>query len=216
MLLSIQQPCASIYSIVSRLLEDTALEKGEEYELIPIEPLEPKGDGGPQPHSTPKKKAEPIASVLAEQFKQLESQDLQQILSAIQLEMRSRQDASIDPVHEVSSILQTLLKDGSLRTNIPKLSAISREWAKGEVSFEQWSYELQTLRKTYSDSALREGIQHSLRGAVADTVRNLGPDVPLDTIIKNYHCVWSLDCLCRTFTMQIRGRKNLSLPLPPG
>ena len=95
--------------------------------------------------------------------------------------MRSRQDVSISHAHEVSSILHTLLKDGAPRTNIHKFSAFSGERAKGEVSFEQWSYELQTLRKTYSDSALKEGIQHSLRGAAADTVRNLGPDVPLDT-----------------------------------
>ena len=109
MLLSIQQPCASIYSIVSKILEDKALEEGEEYEFIPVDPVEPKSNGGPQPHSTPKKKAEPIATVLAEQFKQLESQDLQQILSATQSEMRSRQDVSIGPAHEVSSIQQTLL-----------------------------------------------------------------------------------------------------------
>ena len=105
--------------------------------------------------------------------------------------MWSRQDASIGPVHEVSSIHQTLLKDGALRTNIPKLSAFSGKRAKGEGSFEQWSYELQTLRKTYSDSALQEGIQHSLRGVAADTVRNLGPNVQLDTIIKTYTIVYS-------------------------
>ena len=64
------------------------------------------------PTLLPKRKTEPIATVLAEQFKQLESQDIQQILSAIQTEMRSRQDVTIIPVHEVSSILQTLLKDG--------------------------------------------------------------------------------------------------------
>ena len=90
----------------------------------------------------------------------------------------------------MSSILQTLLKEGALRTNIPKLSAFSGEKAKGEVSLEQWSYELQTLCKTYSDSALREGIQCSLRGAAADTVQNMGPDVPLDTIIKKFTIVY--------------------------
>ena len=52
------------------------------------------------PTLLPKKKAEPIATLLAEQLKQLESQDLQQILSAIQSEMRSRQDVSISPTHE--------------------------------------------------------------------------------------------------------------------
>ena len=66
MQLSIRQPHSSIIAIISRLLEDKGLEEGEEYEFIPIRPLEPKDDGGPQPHSTPKKKAEPIAIVLAE------------------------------------------------------------------------------------------------------------------------------------------------------
>ena len=133
--------------------------------------------------------------------------------------MRSRQDVSISPAHEVSSILQTLLKDGALRTNIPTWSAFSGERAKGEVSFEQWSCELQTLRKTYSDSALREGIQHSLRGAAADIVRNLGPDVPLDTIIKKFTIVYgnvkSFDLLMWDFYCADQGRKNLSLPWQP-
>ena len=57
-------------------------------------------------------------------MKQLGSQELQKILSVVQSELRSRQDTSFSPTHEVSSILQTLLKDGALRTNIPKLSAL--------------------------------------------------------------------------------------------
>ena len=126
--------------------------------------------------------------------------------------MRSRQDVSVSPAHEVSSILHTLLKDGALRTNIPKLSAFSRERAKGEVSFEQWSCELQTLRKTYSDSVLREGIECSLRGAVADTVRNLGPDVPLDTIIKKFTIVYgnvrSFDLLMQDFYCADQGEEE--------
>ena len=110
---------------------------GKEYELLPIEPEKRRGAEGPQTHSTPKGKAEPVASVLTEQMKQLGSQELQKILSVVQSELRSRQDTSFSPVHKVSSILQTLLKDGALRTNIPKLSAFSGERVKGEVSFEQ-------------------------------------------------------------------------------
>ena len=117
--------------------------------------------------------------------------------------MKSRQDTSVSPLHEVSTILQTLLKEGALRTNIPKLLGFNGERAKGEVSFEQWSYELQTLQKTYRDSALREGIQHSLTGAEADTVQNMGPDVPLDTIIKKFTIVYgnvkSFDLLVHDF-----------------
>ena len=62
--------------------------------------------------------------------------------------------SSLGSAQNVSAVLQTLLKEGVLRTNIPKLSAFSGEMAKEEVSFEQWSYELQTLYKSYSDSAL--------------------------------------------------------------
>ena len=215
MLLTIRQPPSSAVNIIQKLLEHKPLEEGERYELIPIEPEGRRGAEGPQPHSTPRKKAEPLASVLTEQVKQLQSQELQQLLSAVQIEMRSRQDTSISPVHEVSSILHTLLKDGALRTNIPKLSAFSGERAKGEVSFEQWSYELQTLRKTYSDSALREGIQRSLRGAAADTVRNMGPDVPLDTIIKKFTIVYgnvkSFDLLMQDFYRADQGEEE-SIP----
>ena len=55
------------------------------------------------------------------------------------------------------------------------------------MSFEQSCYELQILRKSYIDSALREGIQRSLGGAAADTVSNMGADASLETIIKNYN-----------------------------
>ena len=215
MALTIRQPPSSILNIVRKLVENKPLEEGEKYELLPIEPEGRRGAEGPQPPSTPKGKADPVASVLTEQMKQLGTQELQKVLSIVQAELRHRQDTSFSPVQEVSSILQTLLKDGALRTNIPKLSAFSGERVKGEVSFEQWSYELQTLRKTYSDSALREGIQHSLRGAAADTVRNMGPDVPLDTILKKFTIVYgnvkSFDLLMRDFYRADQGEEE-SIP----
>ena len=136
MQLTIQKPHLSILPTVTKLLEDKALEQREKYEYIPIELLEPKNAGGPGKHSTSKRGEEPVAIALAKQLKSLESQELQQIMTAIHLEMKSRQDASMGPAHEVFSILQTLLKEEALRTNIPNLSAFSGERAKGEVSFE--------------------------------------------------------------------------------
>ena len=121
--MSIKKPHSSILPIVTKLLEDKALEEGEEYEYIPIEPLEPKGAGGPDTHSTPKKKNETVAT-LAKQLKNLESPELQQILSAIQLEMKSRQDTSVGPIHEVSSILQTLLKEGAPQDKYPQVVSL--------------------------------------------------------------------------------------------
>ena len=194
MQLGLHKPASSMLSVVSKLPQDKALEESEEYEYIPIQSLDL---GGPRKHSTPMKGEEPAAAdALTYQLKQMPTQELQQIMSSLQQEMKSRQDASLGSAHDVSAVIQTLLKEGALRANIPKLSAFSGEIAKGEVCFEQWCYELQSLRKTYSDSALREGIQHSLRGAAAAAVCKHGdPNVPLDMILKEIHSyIWE----CKT------------------
>ena len=171
MQLGLHKPSSSMLAIASRLLQGKDLEEDEEYEYISIQPLDP---GVPKDHSTPKKKGGPAApNALSHELKHMPTQELQQLLTSLQQEMRPRQDASMGSVHDVSSVLQRLFKEAALRTNVPKLSAFSGEAGKGEVSFDQWSYELQTLRKSYSDLALREGIQHSLRGAAADLVRNM-------------------------------------------
>ena len=114
------------------MIQGKELEEGEEYVYIPIPPLVP------EDHSTPKKKGGPAASkALTHDIKQMPTQELQQLLSSLQQEMRTRHDASMGLAHDVSSVLQTLLKEGVLRTNVPKLSAFRGEVAKGEVSFDQ-------------------------------------------------------------------------------
>ena len=105
-------------------------------------------------------------------------------------ESPSKPDALGSHPQDVSSILHILIKEGALRTNIPKLSVLSGERLKGEASFEQWAYELQSPRKTYGESALWEGIQRSLKGAAADTVCNMGPDASLDTIMKKFSIIY--------------------------
>ena len=198
MQLGLHKPSSGMLTIVSKLLQDKALEEDEEYEYISIPPLEP-GD-----YSMPRKKGGPAApDTLPHELKQMPTQELQQVLTSLQQELKNQQDASLSSVHDVSSVLQTLLKDGALRTNIPKLSAFSWEMAKGEVSFEKWSYELQTLRKSYNDLALREGIQHSLRGAAADAVHNMRLNVPLHLLLKKFTIIYgnvkSFDLLMRDF-----------------
>ena len=186
----LDRPKREIISILAKLLEEKPLEDGEEYEYMPIE-----ADGSPQ-FSTPKKGEEPVIPQLVEHFKSLQTSELKQIMTAISKEMDARHEphgspskpeASGSQHQDVSSILHSLIKEGALRTNITKLSAFSGESLKGKASFEQWSYELQSLRKTYSESALREAIQRSLKEAAADTVCNMGPDASLDTIIKKFY-----------------------------
>ena len=93
MALSIRQPPSSAINIVQKLVENKPLEEREKYELLPIKP-EGRGAGSPQPHSTPKRKAESVASVLTDQMKQLGTQELQKVLSVVQTELRHRQDTS--------------------------------------------------------------------------------------------------------------------------
>ena len=105
------------------------------------------------------------------------------------------------------------MKEEALRTNVPKLSAFSGEAANLEVSFDQWSYELQTLRKSYNDLALREGIQCPLRGGAADVVHNMGPSVSLDLIIKKFAIVYGnvkpFDLLMRDFYRADQGEDEI-------
>ena len=79
-----------------------ALEEREEYEYIPIKPLDPWGSGK---HYTPKRGEETAATALAEQVKSMTTQEPQQIMSALQQEMKSRQDASLGSAHEVSAVI---------------------------------------------------------------------------------------------------------------
>ena len=205
MQLGLHKPKSGMLTIISKLLQGKDLEEGEEYEYIPIYPLDPEV---PEDHSMPKKKGGPAAPALAHELNCMPTQELQQLLSSLQQEMRTRQDASMGSAHDVSSVLQALLKEGALRTKVPRLSTFSGEAAKGEVSFDQWSYELQTIRKSNSDLALREGIQHSLRGGTANVVCNMGPNVPLDLIIKFtiiYGNVKSFDLLMRDFYRADQG-----------
>ena len=86
MQLGLHRPSSSMIAIVSKLLQDMALEKGEEYEYIPIQALNP---GGPGKHSTLKKGEEPAPTdALAYQLKQMPTQELQQIVSSLQQEMK--------------------------------------------------------------------------------------------------------------------------------
>ena len=82
-----------------------------------------------------------------EHFKSLQTSELKQIMTAISKEMDARHkphgspsepDASESQHQNVSSILHSLIKEGALRTSIPKLSVFSGERLKGEASFEQW------------------------------------------------------------------------------
>ena len=56
---------------------------------------------------------------------------------------------------------------------------------KTEVSFKQWYHEVQCVKDHYPESVVRESIVHSLKGAVADMARYMGPTTSWPTFCKN-------------------------------
>ena len=130
---TLDRPKKEIISIVAKLLGDKALEEGEEFEYIPIE-----AEGEPQ-FSTHKKGEDPVIPQLVEHFKSLQTSELKQIMTALTREMDARHEPHGSPSkpdalgsrhQDVSSILHSLIKEGALRTNIPKLSVF--QWGKVE------------------------------------------------------------------------------------
>ena len=61
------------------------------------------------------------------------------------------------------NLVETLASHGLLRTQTPKISQFSGDELKGDVSFEHWEYEIETLRKAYTESAIKEVIIKSLK-----------------------------------------------------
>ena len=43
------------------------------------------------------------------------------------------------------------------------------------MSFEHWEYEVKTLSRVYTESAIKEPITKSLKGSAAEALRSLGP-----------------------------------------
>ena len=74
MQLGLHRPQASLFQIVNKLLQDKALEEVEEYEYIPINPLDTRSPGM---HSTPQKEEIPaVSDALSENLKQMLTQEL--------------------------------------------------------------------------------------------------------------------------------------------
>ena len=110
MQLGIHKPKSAMLTIVSKLIQGKELEEGEEYDYIPIPHLDP------EDHSTPKKKGGPAApKALTHEIKHMPTQELQQLLSSLQQEMRTRQDASMGSAHDGIISLTDSVERGGIK-----------------------------------------------------------------------------------------------------
>ena len=87
--------------------------------------------------------------------------------------------------------LITALTSG-LQIGTPKISTFSGKVAPGktEVSYEQWSHEVQCIEDHYPELVVRESIMWSLRGAAADMAHYMGPTASVSEILEKLCNIW--------------------------
>ena len=92
-----------------------------------------------------------------------------------------------------------------LQIGTHKISTFSGDMAPGktEVSYEQWSHEVQCIKDHYPKSVVRESIMQSLRGAAADMVHYMGPTASVSEILEKLSVIFgtvvSFDVLMQNF-----------------
>ena len=92
-----------------------------------------------------------------------------------------------------------------LHIGTPKISTFSGDVAPGktEVSYEQWSHEVQCIKNHYPELVVRESIMRSLKGAAADMACYMGPTASVSEILEKlsviFSTVASFDMLMQNF-----------------
>ena len=98
-----------------------------------------------------------------------------------------------------------------LHISTPKISTFSGNMALGktEVSYEQWSHEVQCIKDHYPESVVRESIMRSLKGAVADMACYMGPTASVSKILEKLSVIFgmvaSFDILMQNFYKIMQG-----------
>ena len=77
-------------------------------------------------------------------------------------------------------------KGGHLVHRTPRLSFFSGEDppGKNEKTYEQWLFDVKTIRPSYPEELLKEAIFGSLKGSAADIARGLGPETTVDKVLE--------------------------------
>ena len=102
-----------------------------------------------------------------------------------------------------------------LQIGTPKISTFSGNVApsKTEVSYKQWSHEVQCVKDHYLESVVRESIMCSLKGAVADMAHSMGPTAGVSEILDKlsviFSTVVSFDVLMQNFYKISQGNEKV-------
>ena len=106
--------------------------------------------------------------------------------------------------------LITALTSG-LRIGTPKINTFSGDITPGKtkVSYKQWNHEVQCIKDHYPESVVWESIMRSLKGAVADMARYMGPTACVSDILEKLSVIFgtvaSFDVLMQNFYKITQG-----------
>ena len=83
---------------------------------------------------------------------------------------------------------------------------------KTEVSYEQWSHEVQCVKDHYPESVVCESIMQSLKGAAADMAHYMGPTAGVYDILEKLSVIFgtvaSFDVLMQNFYKISQGNEK--------
>ena len=102
-----------------------------------------------------------------------------------------------------------------LQIGTPKISTFSGNVAPGktEVSYEQWSHEVQCIKDHYPESVVRESIMWSLKGVAADMACYMGPTAGVSDILEKLSVIFgtvaSFDVLMQNFYKILQGNEKV-------
>lgn len=99
--------------------------------------------------------------------------------------------------------------------HFPKLSIFSGDGSKGEVTWEAYKYEIESLitEHSFSEEQLMLGIRRSLRGTAGDIIRRLGTGITVqETLIKlssTYGSIESAESVMQKFYSCVQGNDSV-------
>ena len=114
---------------------------------------------------------------------------------------------------DMGQLISTLTS--GLQISTPKISTFSGKAAPGktEVSYEQWSHEVQCIKDHYLESVVHESIMWSLKGAVADMARYMGPTAGVSNILEKLSVIFgtvaSFEVLIQNFYKISQGNEKV-------
>ena len=128
--------------------------------------------------------------------------------------------APVQPDEDVGHLINTLAMGLWLSTPWIKTFSSDAMPGKMEVSFEHWYHEVQCVKDHCPKSMVRESIVHSLKGAVMDMARYMGPTTSMAHILQKltviFGTVVSFDVLMQNCIKLHKATMRRFHPLPQG